>query len=631
MSIFSEKEYKISVGQDDWVAPEETLVDSSSDHSNLEQPISEGVFRFVLGTIVLLAVVLAGAAFNLSILKHEAFAKLAFQNKTVNFAIAPARGVIMDSQGVPLVKNIPSFDLLAVSRELPRTSDERTGVVGDVANILGQSVEEVQALMDAGMKKSIFFLASDLSKDKIIALKHLDPKGLYVITTTKRAYPDGTQFSTVIGYTGKVSKSDISKDAYYLPSDVIGRSGIESSYETILRGEHGRIFFTKDDEHGTNEEAVPGQNIVLNVGYDIQKALYNALYSEIRPTGLNSAAAIVQNPNTGAVLAMVSLPGFDNNIFNSEVSPENYQRLFESKSRPLFNRVIGGQYNPGSTIKPFIGMAALEEKVVTPRDTIQDCISLMVPNPFNPDQPYIFKNWRADTGPFNMRRAIANSCNVYFFTVGGGFGNITGLGVNKIVNYLKTAFAHKVLGIDMPGETSGFVPTPDWKEETRHEPWYQGDTYNISIGQGDLVVTPLWINSYISAIANGGTMYRPQVVQRLVDQNKNTVKVFEPQELVKLPFSKDVVDEIKADMRETVLSGTSQLLQELPVTSGAKTGTAEVIKGQSINSLFTAFAPFDHPEVVITVLVEGSASNQGYATHTAFNFMKWYFGQTASR
>lgn len=625
MGIFRKKEYSISVNPDDWVAPEETLIDSSSDHSNLEEPISGGVFRFTLVSVILLALVLAGAAFNLSVLKNETFAKLAFQNKTVNFAVTPPRGFIFDQKGVSLVKNIPSFDLLAVSRELPKAGELREGVLRQVSEILEKPFEEVNAAVDEGVKKSIFFLATDLSKEKIIALKHLDPKGLYIITTTKRSYVDGPQFSAIVGYTGKVNKNDLVADPYYLPSDTIGRSGVEASYEATLRGQHGRVFFTRDEERGYNEEPVQGQNVVLNIDYDVQKALYNILYNELRPTNLNAATAIVQNPNTGAVLGMVSFPGYDNNVFSGDISPEDYARLFESKSRPLFNRVIGGQYSPGSTIKPFIGLAALEEKVIRPNDTIQDCISISIPNPFNPDNPYVFKNWRVDPGLFNLRRAIATSCNVYFFAVGGGFGNITGLGVNRIVQYLKTAFANTVLGIDLPGEVAGFVPTPEWKEQMRGEPWYQGDTYNISIGQGDLSVTPLWINSYVSAVANGGTMYKPKVAQRIVDQDKNTITILEPEVLAQLPFKKEVIDEVRLGMRDVVTTGISQLLKDLPVQVGAKSGTAEVIKGQRINSLFTAFAPFDKPEVAITVLVEGSATNQGHATRTVYNFLKWYF------
>ena len=208
---------------------------------------------------------------------------------------------------------------------------------------------------------------------------------------------------------------------------------------------------------------------------------------------------------------------------------------------------------------------------------------------------------------------------------GQGFGNVKGLGAEKIAKYLMSALADKVLGIDMPGETKGFVPTPDWKEKTRGEPWYQGDTYNISIGQGDLLVTPLWLNSYISGIANEGVVYKPQVGQRVVDDKKNDVKVFPKEELLRLPFGSDVISEVKSAMEETVISGTAKLLQNLPVKAGAKTGTAEVIKGRSVNALFAAFAPFDNPEISITVLIEGASSNQGLAIVVADNVLKWYF------
>ena len=218
----------------------------------------------------------------------------------------------------------------------------------------------------------------------------------------------------------------------------------------------------------------------------------------------------------------------------------------------------------------------------------------------------------------------------FLFTIGGGFGNIPGLGVGKINKYLTAGLANVKLGIDLPGEEHGFIPSPDWKLQTRGENWYQGDTYNISVGQGDLLVTPLWLNSYISAIANGGTIYKPMVAQKIVDGNNNDLEVFKEDVLTKLPFGDDIIREMKSDMEETVVSGTAGILKDLPIRIGAKTGTAEVVKGKSINSLFTAFAPFDHPELSITILIEGSVSNQGLAIQVAHNVLKWYFGKRAS-
>jgi penicillin-binding protein 2 len=168
------------------------------------------------------------------------------------------------------------------------------------------------------------------------------------------------------------------------------------------------------------------------------------------------------------------------------------------------------------------------------------------------------------------------------------------------------------------------VPTPDWKQQTRGEPWYQGDTYNISIGQGDLSVTPLWLNTYLSAVANGGTVYQPLVAGRIVDNNKNTLRIFENKVIGQLPFSAENLAIIKDDMRETILSGTATLLKDLPVTSGAKTGTTQVVGGQQINSLFTVFAPFDHPQIAMTILVENPMV-EGLAIRAANNILKWYF------
>lgn len=625
------KDYRISINED-WVQPEETLLDSGSEYSDIETPISTDVFRWIFLVAVIMFGIAMAFTFKIGIADHESFANLALQNKSVNFLIPPPRGIIMDRLGKPLVKNLPSFDLLVISREV------RGDVLDDnqdrIAGILKIQPEEFKTFISEGIKtNSTFFAATDLNKDQVLAIKYLNPNGYHIVPNTKRYYVDGQQFSQITGYIGKVNSADL-KGEYYYSTDTIGRLGAEAQYEEILRGEHGRIFFSKEEEENFNKDSVQGKNLVLNIDYDLQKKLYNELYRILASAGLSRGAAVIQNPQNGAVLAMVSFPAFDSNLFVKGLSDNQFKNLFESKAKPLFNRVISGLYNPGSTIKPFMGMTALQEGIITPQDTIRDCVSLVIPNPFDTKSPYVFKNWRQDYGLFNLRRAIAQSCNVFFFTIGGGSpaggGNISGLGAEKIYKYLTAGLANVKLGIDLPGEEQGFVPSPDWKLQTRGENWYQGDTYNISIGQGDLLVTPLWLNSYVSAIAlagqtNGGTIYKPMVAQRVVDEKNNDLEIFKEEPLTKLPFRDDVILEMKSDMEETVISGTAGILKDLPVKSGAKTGTSEVVKGKSINSLFTAFAPFDHPELNITVLIEGSVSNQGLAIQAAHNVLKWYF------
>jgi penicillin-binding protein 2 len=502
----------------------------------------------------------------------------------------------------------------------------REDILNKIADILNKDRDEFRKfIFDEVKKNSIFFVDSDLDKEEVLKIKTLNLKGFYLILSNKRQYIDGPQFSQIIGYVGKVSKKELDADSYYYPTDTIGRLGIESWYEKYLRGTHGEIFFQSDKDYLIKDPEI-GNSIILNIDYNIQKALFNELFNILKESGHSKAAAIVQNPQTGEVLAMVSFPTYDNNLFIEGLSEIQFKNLFENKLKPIFNRVISGLYNPGSTIKPLMGLMTLQENIFNPTDTIRDCVNLVIKNQNNPDNFYTFNNWRPEYGLFNLKRSIANSCNIYFFIAGGGYGNIKGLGIEKIANYLKSLFVDTKLGIDLPGESSGLIPTPEWKLKNRNEPWYQGDTYNVSIGQGDLLVTPLWLNSYISAIANGGIFYKPFIVKQVLNKNKEVLKTFDSEILGHLNFRDEFIKEVRDAMLETTLTGTAKLLGTLPVKVGAKTGTAEVIKGRSVNSIITAFAPFENPEINITVLIEGEASiNQGLALRTAYGFLKWYF------
>lgn len=632
MNLFK-RDYKININQDDWVSPEETLLDSGSKHSDIEQPISGSIFSVVFVCMSVLTIVLLIMTVRLSIFDFKYLANLSFQNSTANFFIPPPRGLVVDRSGIQLVKNYPRFDLLVISREIKDNQEEILANLQGISEIMIIPAEVLKSSIFDGIRQSsAFIIAKNLTKDQLLALNILSPKGFYVVPNVKRSYIDGPQFSQIMGYIGKVSKEDLA-DKYYKSTDSIGRLGLEAMYENYLRGDHGKIFFSsdRDNENTQSQDPKAGKNLVLNIDSELQRKLFSELYETLSSSGLNKGAAIIQNPNTGEVLALVSFPTFDNNLFVDGLTKKEFDRLFENKSRPLFNRIISGLYNPGSTVKPFYGMAILEENIFSSSDTIHDCVSLIVPNLYNPDDPAVFNNWRADLGLFNLRKAIANSCNVYFFIGGGGYKNISGLGIKNIKKYLHLGLADIKLDIDLPGEENGFIPDPNWKLRERGEKWYQGDTYNISIGQGDLLVSPLWINSYISAIANGGTIYKPYLVNQIIDQNKNVIKSFEPQELTKLPFKKENIVEIRSDMEETVLSGTAQIFKDLPVRVAAKTGTAEIIKGMRVNSLFTAFAPYENPELALTVLVEGSSTNQGLAIKVAHNVLKWYFTKKISR
>jgi len=621
------REYRVTPEHDEWAAPEETLVDAgAATLSDIEMPVGEGIWRgaFILAGV--LGAVLLGASAWLAVGRYDVLAQASWRNRTVNVAVPPPRGAILDRHGTALVRNVPSFDVLVVSRQVRRTADGAVEGIGPLAAALGRDPEELALAVDDGTRaNAVFFVATDITRDQVLSLQTALPPGFSLITSTKREYTDGPVFSHVIGYVGKVSKQDMARDSYYLPSDTVGRLGVEAAYEEVLRGTHGQLLFVSG---GQSQElpASAGANLVLNMDADAQRTLYDSVSDVLREAGLSQAAAVATDPASGAVLAMVSFPSYDNNIFNGALSQADADLLFNNRAYPLLNRVIGGRYNPGSTIKPFIGMAALQEGVMTADQPVNhDCIRITIPNPADPERPYEYENWRPDTGWFTLDRAIADSCNVYFYTVGGGYGNIAGLGVERIAGFLKEAKADLPLGIDLPGEEQGFVPTAEWKRETFKEPWYRGDTYNISIGQGDLLVTPLWINAYTAAIANGGTLRQPQVAARVVDDQHRTLRTFAARELGTLPFSSAVVRRMQQAMRQTVTEGTGKLFQDIGVTAAAKTGTTEVVKGRRINSLVTVYAPAEDPQVALTVLVEGSVQNQGYALRAAHRFLKWFF------
>lgn len=622
------KEYYVSV-QDDTLAPEETLFDAGSQFSDLERPIPPSTFRLVFWSVLGLMLVIGAVSFKFGVFDHAGYAALVTQNRSSNFSAPAPRGIITDSSGKPLVQNIPSFDLVAVSKEIKPVMKDPSQLA-PVAKALNISLDELIKNINGQLNQaSVFSIATDMTKDQVLAVQYANPTGLYIVPDAKRQYIDGPVFSQLVGYIGKVNKDDLAKDPYYLLTDSTGRLGIESEYEKYLRGDHGRIFFG-DATSSSNVDAVTGDSVSLNIDGDLQREVYTAAKNILAEAGLSRGAAVIQNPQTGQVLAMVSFPSFDNNQFVGGLSQAEYESLFNNPAKPLFNRVISGLYNPGSTIKPLMGLMGLQEKVVTPNTTIQDCVSITIPNPYDKTVSYTYHNWRTDYGPFDLRRAIAQSCDVYFYTLGGGYGPIKGLGADKIDQYLTQTLANHDLGIDLAGEDHGFVPSPDWKQSTRGEPWYQGDTYNISIGQGDLLVTPLWLNTILSGIANGGTLWQPEVAKGVSDANGAAVKSINPQTIGKLPFSAANLAEVKSDMEETVISGTAGLLKDLPVQVAAKTGTAEVVKHQSINSLFTVFGPTKNPQIAMTVLVEGSASNQGYAIRIANEVLKWYFARTAS-
>ena len=334
------------------------------------------------------------------------------------------------------------------------------------------------------------------------------------------------------------------------------------------------------------------------------------------------------NPQTGEVLSLINLPGFDNNVFSGSGNSEEIQNLLSSPDKPLFDRAVSGLYNPGSTIKPLDSVGALHDGVIDSTREIFSPGYLLVPNPYNTSTPSRYLDWKYQ-GSVNLASALAQSSDVYFYIVGGGsppvstpllndssdYG-ISGLGISRLHGWWEEFGLGKPTGIDMPSEGSGFLPTPEWKQQKMGTPWLLGDTYNVSIGQGDLLLTPLQLLGYINAIANGGKIYRPFL-------NASST----PQVSEDLSSLLHEIKEVQKGLRATVTSpaGTAYTMNDLPFPVCAKTGSAQVKNNQQENALFVGYAPCDNPKIAVLVLIENSKEGSLNAVPVAKDVLNWYY------
>lgn len=626
--------YKINRLEDADLKPEETLADVVSEHPSLEAPISRGVFNSFYLVVGLALIFFVTEAARMQLINGKRYAALADRASVFDYPLSALRGIIYDTDDQPLVENVPAFDLITLHSALPKSQPDLDHEIAEISDITGIDSQILIQLFKDNNKNASFAIKRGISKDEILKIKSRSLPGLYVVADSMRHYLDGLAAGHLLGYTAPVTADDVKKDIYYQPTDRIGRLGVEAQYEELLRGEH-RLISLKDQDRPV-VEALGGHNIYLNIDRKIQSQLYKSLTSVFASAGVRRGAAVIQNPETGAVLGLVSMPSFDSNVFENLSDSASYHspggdminkisKLLASADHPLLNRVIGGRYSPGSTIKPLLAMAGLKEGVVTPTTTIYANGSINVQSEVDPKVTYTFRDWKVH-GLTDLKKAIADSVDVYFYILGGGYGNVHGLGIDRIAKYIKSMGADKPTGIDLPGETTGFVPTKEWKQETKGEGWYIGDTYNISIGQGDLQVTPIWLNTYIGSIANGGRLMKPQILREVRDHDGNIISRAAPKAIGQAPFDSQTIDVVRQGMRQTVLTGTAKLLQDVPVALAAKTGTAQVT-GRGLNSLFTVWGPYDNPDIVMTVLVENINQSQGLAIKVANDFLLWYYGQ----
>jgi penicillin-binding protein 2 len=583
------------------------------------------VFRVIVFVFFAL---LVARVFYLQIARGEYYSELSRENRVRAIVIKAPRGIIYDRNGQKLVKNVPSFDLIAIPADIPKDQQEKKKDIEAIADIFGMNTQNVEVIIGSQNEASMnpILIKENVSQDEalIFAEKHSLFRGFGLDQTAVRQYEDGSYFSSFIGYSGKISKDDLAAHPEYLMTDYIGKTGVEYSYEKNLRGINGKQEVEVDSAGNIQKdfgitEPVPGSDLILGIDADLQKKLQDSLQAKLDETGTKMAAAVAIDPRNGEVLAMVNLPSYDNNLFSKGISTDDYQKLMSDPEKPMFNRSISGEYPPGSTFKPLVAAAALQEGIVNSGKTL-DC-----PSAINIGS-YRFPDWKTH-GLTDIRKAIAESVDIFFYAIGGGWGDISALGIDKIHEYANKFGLGRKLGIDIPGEASGLVPTQQWKQDKIGERWYLGDDYHCAIGQGFVTATPLQLANMTAAIANGGTVFQPHFVDSVKKVNGDVEKI-NPVVLNKNFISQSNLQIVREGMRQTITSGTAQPLKDLPIEVAGKTGTAQFGSGnEREHGWFVSFAPYNNPTIAMAVLVEGGGEGFSTAEPVTKDVYQWYFDE----
>lgn len=597
----------------------------------------------------------------LQVFASEYYFKIAEGNRIRQERIEARRGIIYDRNMKPLVHNVANFLLYVVPSDLPKEAGEKDAMIRKIADTIAPlsprqglldlqnsqnslSPEDVYNQIKAAVEKinpkslasfQPLFITDNIEYDKamILELESANWKGVKLSTKIRRDYLlDSSSLSHLLGYTGKISQKEFEQaSSEYLSIDYIGKNGLEYFYENELRGTNGHKQIEVDALGKTKKvlnsnEAEDGHNLVLTIDNAVQKKLEDILKTQLDALNLRRASAVVTNPQNGEILALVSLPAYDDNLFARGITKNEYQKLLDDPDRPLFNRAVAGEFPAGSTIKPIMAAAALNENVVSENTQFLSNGGLRVGQ-------WVFPDWKGGGhGMTNVRKAIAESVNTFFYIIGGGHEDFTGLGLDRIVRYYKLFGLGEQTGIDLPGEADGFVPSKDWKENVLKEHWYTGDTYHLSIGQGDLTSTPLQVAQFTQYFASGGKVFQPHLVKQVTMADGEKFSDAEITATKENLVSAEAVKIVREGMRQTVTQGSARSIEAVvPVAVAGKTGTAQWSSKKDPQAWFTGFAPYDNPTVVITVLVEEGKEGSVAAVPVAREFLKWYFSpKTAS-
>lgn len=583
--------------------------------------------------VVMVCTIFVGRLLQLQVTVGAQYRNLSEGNSIRARRLAADRGLIFSDNGVVLARNTKKAALVIRIENLPSSRDERETFYTRLRQITPVTTEQVAEIEGLRTKLAGDYTVSTKVDDRqLLLLKELAHLNPAVVLDEKpvRQYEALPGIGHLIGYVGQVTQADI--DHGYNSLDSIGKNGLEMTYEPQLRGTFGvqevavdaQGRFAQEVASDRNQPPVAGKSLRLSIDTELQKQVATAVSTAIAkrdeqyPDTKNlGATVILMEPRTGLIRALVSLPSYDNNLFAQGISQTDYAALTTDPTKPLFDRATNGLYPPGSTIKPLVASGALQNNVVSPTYSVDTPPAIVIGNSTFPD-------WK-DHGVTTIRTAIAESNNVFFYMLGGGWQNVKGLGMDRLTNTLHAFGLEEPTGIDTGNESTGFLLSPAWKKAQKGEPIYLGDVYHLSIGQGDILVTPLQMTVATAAIANNGSLITPHLAESFVDAKNNVLSPIEPTVRRALPFSAANLQVVREGMRQAVTAGSSRPLGVLKEAVAGKTGTAQFGSQDRTHAWFTGYAPYDNPQIVVTVLVEGGGGSFEVALPLAEDALRAYF------
>ncbi len=581
----------------------------------------------VLATMLLLV----SRMVQLQVVDHEHFTTLSRENRVKLVPLPPTRGLIYDRNGALLAQNRPAYSLEIT----PEQVGDLQGTLSELAKLIEIGEEDLERFWRLKERKRRFDsvpIRIDLSQDETAQFavhRHRFP-GVDIKAQLLRHYPHDVKTNHVLGYVGRISQADLEQiDASnYAGTSHIGKNGVEKTYESAL---HGVVGLEQVEVNAagrrvrTLEQSTPepGVDVHLHLDIGLQEVAMQAF-------GDNNGAAVAINPQNGGILAFVSQPGYDPNQFVEGISTKNYRALQQDEDRPLYNRALRGQYPPGSTVKPFMGLAGLERGAAT-YDS-----SIFCPGFYQlPGNVHRYRDWKkGGHGSMDLQSAIVQSCDVYFYRLAHD------LGIDQLHDYLSHFGFGDRTGIDLTGESTGLLPSRDWKRRARRQPWYPGETLIMGIGQGYYLTTPLQLAAATAAIANNGTFYTPHVVDYLRDRDSGEINPIPPHPKLIPIGAQQNWEDVRNAMRDVVESprGTAKRIRSDRYQIAGKTGTAQVFtvaqdaeyeedgldKKLRDHALFVAYAPVEDPQIAVAVVVENGGHGGAVAAPIARQIMDAY-------